>query len=177
MIILFFRIDLIENYNIIESPRSRHSWHHSFPNASKTLVEKTTRKKGQNHWIFLACPGLCRYDLNSTSTKDNSKNRAKNWAKLLKDTDKDYDAIVLGCTHYSLIKPIDPKSFFPTAKTHWRERRHREKEWAPSPKENQKKEKPKKNPPFYRGNFFWQPDYFLLSKFVGIAPNAAKEPR
>ena len=77
----------------------------------ETLV-KDNQKKDQTIDL-LACPGLAD-TIEFNLDEDNSKIEQK-LDELLKDSDKDYDAIVLGCTHYSLIKPMIQK-FFPTAK-------------------------------------------------------------
>ena len=77
----------------------------------ETLV-KDNQKKGQTINL-LACPGLAD-TIEFNLDEDNSKIEQK-LDELLKDSDKDYDAIVLGCTHYSLIKPMIQK-YFPTAK-------------------------------------------------------------
>ena len=72
---------------------------------------KDNQKKGQTIDL-LACPGLAD-TIEFNLDEDNSKIEQK-LDELLKDTDKDYDAIVLGCTHYSLIKPMIQK-YFPSA--------------------------------------------------------------
>lgn len=77
----------------------------------ETLV-KNNQKKDQTIDL-LACPGLAD-TIEFNLDEDNSKIEQK-LDELLKDSDKDYDAIVLGCTHYSLIKPMIQK-YFPTAK-------------------------------------------------------------
>ncbi len=76
----------------------------------ETLVKENQR---QNQAIdLLPCPGLAdtiEFNLN----KDESK-IYKKLEELLNNLPKDYDSIVLGCTHYSLIKPLI-QEFFPSA--------------------------------------------------------------
>ena len=76
----------------------------------ETLVKENQR---QNQAIdLLPCPGLAdtiEFNLN----KDESK-IYKKLEELLNNLSKDYDSIVLGCTHYSLIKPLI-QEFFPSA--------------------------------------------------------------
>ena len=57
---------------------------------------------------LLPCPGLA-------DTIENKGNVTKKLTELLKNVDQTPDVIVLGCTHYSLIKP-EIKSFFKSAK-------------------------------------------------------------
>lgn len=77
----------------------------------ETLVQEN-QKLGQIIDL-LACPGLAD-TIEFNLEKDESKIIEK-LDELLKDQSKDYDSIVLGCTHYSLIKPLIQK-FFPFAK-------------------------------------------------------------
>lgn len=77
----------------------------------ETLVQEN-QKLGQIIDL-LACPGLAD-TIEFNLEKDESKIIEK-LDELLKDQSKDYDSIVLGCTHYSLIKPLIQK-FFPSAK-------------------------------------------------------------
>lgn len=76
----------------------------------ETLVKENQR---QSQVIdLLPCPGLAdtiEFNLN----KDESK-IYKKLEELLNNLPKDYDSIVLGCTHYSLIKPLI-QEFFPSA--------------------------------------------------------------
>ena len=76
----------------------------------ETLVKENQR---QSQVIdLLPCPGLAdtiEFNLN----KDESK-IYKKLKELLNNLPKDYDSIVLGCTHYSLIKPLI-QEFFPSA--------------------------------------------------------------
>ncbi len=76
----------------------------------ETLVKENQR---QNQAIdLLPCPGLAdtiEFNLNKDDSKINNKLEV-----LLNNLPKDYDSIVLGCTHYSLIKPLI-QEFFPSA--------------------------------------------------------------
>lgn len=58
---------------------------------------------------LLACPGLAD-TIEFNLDEDNAKIDQK-LDELLKEVDRDYDAVVLGCTHYSLIKPMIQKYF------------------------------------------------------------------
>ena len=76
---------------------------------TKSLAEENKRE-GQNITL-LACPGLA-------DTIEQKLDINKKLAELfqdLKNENYEPDVIVLGCTHYSLIKP-DIQSFFPSAK-------------------------------------------------------------
>lgn len=76
---------------------------------TKSLAEEN-RREGQNITL-LACPGLA-------DTIEQNLDINKKLAELFQDLNsKNYqpDVIVLGCTHYSLIKP-EIQSFFPSAK-------------------------------------------------------------
>ena len=77
----------------------------------ETLVKEN--QKEDQIIDLLPCPGLAD-TIEFNLDEDNSKIDRK-LDELLKGIEKDYDAIVLGCTHYSLIKPAIQKHF-PSAK-------------------------------------------------------------
>lgn len=78
---------------------------------TKALLKEN--QKPDQRIQLLACPGLAD-TIEFNLDKNNSKITQK-LDELLEDTDRDYGAVVLGCTHYSLIKPMIQK-YFPTAK-------------------------------------------------------------
>ena len=77
----------------------------------ETLIHDNQRK---NQTIdLLACPGLA--DTIEFSLKADPEKIPAKLTELLEDVDTSvYDCVVLGCTHYSLIKP-EIKTFFPSA--------------------------------------------------------------
>ena len=85
------------------------------------MLLKENQKEGQNITL-LACPGLAdtiehnlRFDDDYHALPlDEAAKTAINQklSELLADVDKNQDIVVLGCTHYSLIKP-QIRSFFP----------------------------------------------------------------
>ena len=77
----------------------------------ETLVHDN--QKANQKIKLLSCPGLA--DTIELNLKNNPAKIKAKLSELLENTDKDsYDCIVLGCTHYSLIKP-EIKEFFPSA--------------------------------------------------------------
>ena len=78
---------------------------------TKLLVQKNQHLNQEIK--LLACPGLAEtIEHNLTSRPDRIHDKL---AELLSNLDFTPDAVVLGCTHYSLIKP-EIQSFFPEAK-------------------------------------------------------------
>ena len=82
---------------------------------TKSLLDDY-KKPGQNITL-LACPGLAdaiEENLPNQNLK-NIEQKLKNLFETLKTENYNPDIVVLGCTHYSLIKPLI-QSFFPSAK-------------------------------------------------------------
>ena len=75
--------------------------------SERTTQLLTESKKPGQKFELLACPGLA--DAIETNSDVDEKLR-----ELLTNCSKDYDTVVLGCTHYSLIKD-KIQSFFPKA--------------------------------------------------------------
>lgn len=105
-----------EKILVLATPGTIHS-----ERAEKLLREN---QKENQEITLLSCPGLADtiehtlhfdqvYHPLPLSTTD-SKIITDTLANLLKDIDKNQDVVVLGCTHYSLIKP-EIQQFFPTS--------------------------------------------------------------